>query len=103
MSILLLAKRLRIDAIMRVQEHNQPSLLQRLPNRLQPLIVEPLPDSPRAEDDSAQVLERRDLLDGFKERADGDVWHEREEAKPVQPLECAEGGCRRAVRFKLLV
>jgi hypothetical protein len=51
-----------VNAVVRVQEHHEASTGERLPDRLQGLIIEALAEACRAHDDATKVRESGDLL-----------------------------------------
>lgn len=102
--VLLLAPGLGVHAVVRVQEHDEPRLRDRLPHGLERVVVEALADAARAHDDAAQVREPGDLLDGLEQRGDGRLARERQQAEAVQPAQrrrVVHLGRRRAVRLEV--
>ena len=105
-AVLLFAPRVLVHAVVRVDEDDETSLLERSPYRLEGVVVEALADTARAHDDALEVREGGDLLHCRDEGLGGRPRDEREEAEAVEPLEAlllGEGGPGRAVRLEVVV
>ena len=106
MTIILSPPGALVHAVVWVQEHDQPSVRKRLPDRIKSIIIQALSDPPRAHDDALEVREGGDLLHCRDEGLGGRPRDEREEAEAVQPLEALLLGGRgpsRAVRLEIVV
>lgn len=78
MSVFLFTIRRRIDAIMRVQEHDQASLLNRSPDRVKRRIIETFAYTFCTHDQSLEVRKGRNLVDDFQQSTGGNGRDERE-------------------------
>jgi hypothetical protein len=96
-----------VNAVVRVQEHDEACTGERLPDGLQGLIIEALAEACRAHDDATKVRESGDLLNSRDQRGRGGLRHQRKEAEAVEALELGRCGSEqrscRAVMLEVLV